>query len=288
MGSDLLKGHRGFSLVEVMIGGAILAGLGLAGAYIFKSQRSAQKAIEAQRELQQFHQVLTKQLTNPVSCNRMFNLTGGAASTLNNPTELSICNSNCEVLGPSTSFSQIPKGAWTDGKQNWIISDWALPANANSNSTGVARLEMTMTYTINPKLAGNGYPAVNKRVVFGVRYDSSGRPKECIDINQSSLNNLQNDMCNTNITTTGDANSGAVLEWDENLQRCTSRVRSGADVKTCLSAGGIVKGIDSKGVVNCITIKDRVDNNSVNENECKTGTTLSFEVVNGQIRVRCN
>lgn len=285
--------QKGFSLVEVMIGGAILAGLGLAGAYIFKSQRTDLKKVENLRELQEFHQHLTRQLVHPRTCNKIFGIAdGGSNTSIENPKILFNCVDKCDSPESIPYFNEIEKGAWISNKEIWQIKNWTMPTFAeDSVLSGIQRIEMDISYELNPKFAGQGYPALSKKVMFGIRFGSDGFPKECIDLHQSSLNNLQNDLCNSNIADGGNFYGGDVLLWNDNLQRCSVRKLINADVRNCEAPGLIVKGVEERGTAKCVPIYEKVNAGSVDkESTCPPGSNNVQLVVDasGKVKVVCN
>lgn len=250
--------QRGFSLTEIMIGGGILAGVALAGAQMFKDQKQGQAKLENEQKLTIYHQGLAKKLGNPANCNatmRAAGISGGLAAG-QAFTQLSECTGNCEEKNDTADLDHraadisawqdlVPVGSgYTDGTQTWSIQ--AVRNNAAVTKTGPAVLKVD--YIMNPKLTGGVVKKVTKDVVLNVRYEN-GQFQECVNAQESSINNLQNDMCKTfnygNVSS-GGTNTGQMAVWDPITQTCSLGVN-----KDCSAQGWVVDGISSLGEVKC-------------------------------------
>lgn len=60
-------------MTEIMVGGAILAGVALSGARLFKDQRQSQGRLDSEQVLQDFHRNFTKFIQDEKNCNATFN-----------------------------------------------------------------------------------------------------------------------------------------------------------------------------------------------------------------------
>ena len=275
--------ESGFSLTEIMIGMAILAGVALAGATLFKNQSRAQARIEQDQMLSQYHSALSKTLRNNWNCNVTFqakynqtsvggaddisiiklcdkNISGNCEYTISSTTGIPKELVLTDILPTSVPFIQ--EGSWIDGsdsvsKQIWTFTKIEYKNNTSLTTTG--SLPLRMTYTLNPKL---GTRSLTRDTSVNLRF-SSGKFKECFNDEESSIDNLQNDVCksfsplNSNGVNSNGVPDGLVY-WDDASQTCKLRgsITTGAQVvKDCSTTPGqIVNGIGSDGKVKCKTI----------------------------------
>jgi type II secretory pathway pseudopilin PulG len=127
---NVFLGKKGFSLTELMIGGAILAGVGLTGAKLFTQQKANQKMIEHEQLITIFHQNFARTFLNSTACNTTFNQWYNLpipATTLTN--RLWKCKPGfvCTGTFDSSKVEEIfPLGAdnkrWIDNQKIWQIN----------------------------------------------------------------------------------------------------------------------------------------------------------------------
>lgn len=289
--------HRGFTLPEVLVGGAILAGVALAGATLFKNQSTAQSKVTAEQQLTLYHAALAKTLENTHHCNATFQYkynTTSIGSATDDLTVLRLCESNCNldsdagtVTLAATPF--IREGDFIDRAQaqrNWRLLS-IVPMN-NLTSTGVLRVRFTYAN------ARSQNREVTKDVLLNLRFNpADGRFKECFNDQESSVNNLSNDLCDT-INTTGVTSDGRVSYWDEAQQKCLLRGASGTstgELKNCATQGLMVEGINSNGIARCRTVgQGFVPGASVNtaSETCASGERARLVWSANQLRVTCS
>jgi prepilin-type N-terminal cleavage/methylation domain-containing protein len=257
--------ESGFSLTEIMIGMAILAGVALAGATLFKNQSRAQARIEQDQMLSQYHSSLSKTLRNNFNCNATFKfkadatLVGGADDI----SMINLCNTsiggNCVYPADISSIqpiSFIQEGDWVDGgaasRQIWTLTKIEYKNNSSLTTTG--SLPLRMTYTLNPKL---GTRSVTRDTSVNLRF-SSGKFKECFNDEESTIDNLQNDVCKSFSPLNSNGVVDGLVYWDDASQTCKLKgatTTGAAVVKDCSTIPGqIVNGIGSDGKVKCKTI----------------------------------
>jgi hypothetical protein len=282
--SSLFKNPKGFSLTEVMIGGAILAGVGLTAATLFKQQNSAQSLINNDQALEQFHRSVAKVLENVHHCNA----TLGElfyTRTFNDGDQLpgiKLCTSQCELesdAGDVVGGDYYQLGDWIDKQQSrqlWLIKDIRLVKP--TNETGPQKI--IFLYDQNPK---KGNRTVQKEVNVGLRFASDGTFRECVNNQESAVNNLQKDICKS---LGGESGPGVIARWDEDTQSCLMA----NDLPLCPS-GQLVEGIKSDGSVVCKAVSTVLtSSNFVGSpgSNCPAGSKTSLVIDSaGKLRVSC-
>ena len=223
-GKVSLLSTSGFSLTEVMVGGAILAGVALSGAQLFKQQTSAQKRIDYDQKLQTYHNILSKILNRAENCNATMKLAFPSSSstiTAKPITQLYTCSSNCtdtnstadnsyDAYSPNAyaGLALIAPGQYIDNTFTWMVDSMEI---VNSLS-GTGTFRLRMNYKMNPKLLAK---SVSKEIALNARF-SGGVFKECVNGQESSINNLQNDLCKSlTMKENSTLSDGQVAYWDD-------------------------------------------------------------------------
>ncbi len=259
-------------MTEIMVGGAILAGVGLAGARMFKDQRQAQTKVDDEQALIAFHQRLTKILQNENTCNATFK-----AAWNYNPTQMatfdvdviSDCTTCTNLAADYDAFTAnavatpYSENAWIDGNaRTWRITDISLKS-VTSDGTGPA--VMKITYGTNPAWAGSRSTkatSVSKDINLMLRFSQHTTPssrlfKECVAGKQSAINNLQNDICGTMGSQV--TSIGSVMVWDDATQGCVAQGTDLNPLKECETPNMVIDGVDSNGRVRCRPLTFGVD-----------------------------
>lgn len=288
--NKMFKQQAGFSLTEVMIGGGILAGVGLAGAMLFKDQKMAQKKIDNEQTLNVFHQNLIRQMNNPFNCNATLSALGllNASSVPGNTqyTGLHACSGACNDFKAGAAgvtattpilakgnFIDAVNGVLTNSTQLWSVQD-IKTGPAGASQTGP--LVLKIYYELNQQKFP-GRPPVIKDIMLNVRFSQAGQLKECINSQESSVNNLQNDICKSMSAVT--SAGSVVATWDEATQSCKTNGTNAAMLKQC-PAGMVVEGIRSDGSVHCKYPTTGVD--------CTVpGQIPKLKMVGGKMKVVC-
>ncbi len=312
MFNGILKGYRksGFSITEVMVGGAILAGVALGGARMFKDQKTGQKKVELDATLNAFHASVVKVMNDAKNCNATLNtsynassagwiqpdgiyLCSGCTSTsidyTANPT-ISARTSPAWVKKNTLAYPNVSTDAWIEntsgqtdkGTRTWFVEDITLipPATAG---TGSAKLRMT--YRLGPTMPGAG-KTVTKDLNINMRFTQDTVAanrlfKSCLSGSESSLNNLQHDIC---ASMTQLSSAGSIMRWNDVTQQCDALT----SVKTC-PAGTIIEGVRADGTVHCKAMSQGVDfqNDLMLSSPCAAGTSVRLELVDGKLTTRC-
>jgi type II secretory pathway pseudopilin PulG len=263
-----LKSQAGFSLTEIMVGGGILAGVGLAGATLFKDQKMAQKKIDNLQTLNAFHQNLIRQMNNPFNCNAtmkelgFLNASGIAANTSINylyqcqGTGCADFKKGIDGVSANTSAPLLQKSKFIDegagSTRLWNVNNIIFPQPVVATGSMIIRV----VYELDPARFPNA-PKVQKDILLNARFSNAGQFKECLNSQESSVNNLQNDICKsmTAISSSGSgstagAGGGVIAHWDEATQTCVTNGTLTNKLKTC-PAGMVIEGIRSDGSVHC-------------------------------------
>ena len=246
----ILKKESGFSLMEIMLGGSLLVGVGLAGSQLFKNQTVAQKRINNDHALEFFHNNLSRTMSLSENCNvnMKAQATGGFVRQKRTITSLGLCD---QALGkcaddntePDLSFdvntpnALIYKEAYR--RNNEVDSSWQIQNMEIRDSldhSGLVRFRVT--YTTNPRVPYR--KTIHKDIILNLRL-SDGKFSECVDARESYMNNLQNDLCKS---------LGPLATWNDSKQIC--QIINGS--KDCLPTNQHVAGIGSDGSLTCTKI----------------------------------
>ncbi len=268
------------SLTEVMVGGAVLAGVGLAATNLFKNQNLAQKMLEHESNLNAYHQSLAKILSNVSHCNATLydsrNLT-----SLVPVTSIKLCDttgSSCVATNDASNtvvgVTHLTVGQYIDGRNVWRVTNMVLPP---VSATAPARLQVTYELTDRIAIARK----ITKDILLHVRFDTTGTFRGCTNQDASSVDNLQREMCSR---MTGVDSLGVPYNFfDENDQKCKPR-------SVCPLLGYQLVGIKSDGAMDCRKIIDPDFNPNVDSTDstCVTGQArLEYDPGTLQLRVKC-
>ena len=262
--------QRGFSLTEVMVGGAVLAGVGLTASQLFKDQKFAQRKITDDQKLALFHGDLAKTMMDPSNCNATMKIlypTSGTISPLE-VTRLYKCSSGCVDTNSTSdrSYDAYTTGAFVgtsfvgkgQGTDTWAKSSadkgttWKIESmNIVNTQTRTGPVTLRIKYR-NSFATSN---SISKDIILSTRF-YLGVFKECVSSQISSVDNFNNDFCKTfNYSETVIPTDGVMASWDEATQTCKFD-----GVKDCTSTSGMhADGIGPDGIVNCKSITTPAD-----------------------------
>lgn len=286
-------------MTEVMVGGAILAGVGLSAAKIFKDQKNAQKRVEMDAKLNTFHSSLVKVMNDAKNCNATlsayYNSSGASAWAA--PTTIYRCSgagcANTSVkwnANPTTMntlrSSWLTNGSWIEnteantdkGTRTWMVTSMAWAATPAASGKAVLKVN----YQMNPDLPGGGR-RVSKDINLNLRFTQAATPvfQECVSSNESSVINLQHDIC---ASMSQVSSAGVIMQWNDVTQTCQAL----SGVKSC-PAGTMLEGIRSDGTVHCKSISQGVNPNEdlMLQAACSAGTRVQLVIVDGKLTTRC-
>jgi prepilin-type N-terminal cleavage/methylation domain-containing protein len=286
------SGQRGFTLPEIMIGGAIVAGVALAGATLFKNQSKEQARIENDQALTQFHHMLSKILENPGHCNATFKSRWGSDVPATGINAVYLCSGNCgfdftaNMVTAGSAFATV--GNFVDqarSRQLWLLGS-IVPAAALS-TTG--SLLLKVTYRQNPRL---GNRIITKDISVNLRF-SNGRFQNCVNNQQSSVNNLQNDLCRSLYSRSSVgaiSTTGQIAYFDDVTQRCVIN----SAIKDCTANGTMLTGMNSSdGAVHCSGFTNSFNTtnpifDTTPSSSCGSGSQASIQFVGGKFKTFCS
>lgn len=283
----LRNNHLGFSITEVMVGGAILAGVALGGAKLFNEQKTAQKSIDENQKLDAFHTTLSQTLSNASNCNATFKFAYGRAITGNSTTSQKIlrcvgpkCVDHKSDAGDIVADANplFQKEMWVDKSQTWKIGGIYFLDSLNRSGN----MRVKVDYEPYP-LKGRG--KISKTISLYLRFNESSSGvagfKQCIDQAQASLNNMQNDLCRSlNAKRTNSANT--IAYWDPDSQTCVLN----SNIRNCSGHGEQIEGLRMDGSVHCRPINNGLNFPADSAKSC-TQTVMEFNQATKKMVIRC-
>ena len=319
--------QKGFTLPEVMIGGAIIAGVALAGASLFKDQSRAQARVQHDQLLNQFHASLVKTFENSLNCNATlrpyFGLsTIGATDLISDVRTCTTSGVNYTKCVEGASPEEITAAGRLAVEGNYIdqegdgssytrvtnpttlVSSLALATPATPSTVNTSRRIWTLTsiapagsvnktgaFLLNVSYTLNpriGVRTLTKQISLNVRF-ANGVFQECFNDQKSSISNLQNDVCRSlsSLSSTGVLSDGRVAIFNDSTQQCEMN----PNLKDCTSQGLMVEGIRSDGTVHCRSISEGFNPSpSIDgtSSSCSLSTsTAKLQWSGGQLKVVC-
>ena len=310
-----------------MIGGAIIAGVALAGASLFKDQSRAQARVQYDQVLNQFHASLAKTFENSLNCNATLSpyaglATVGATDLITDVRTCTTTSGNYTRCIEGSSPGEITSAGRLAVEGNYIdqegdgsfyslvtnpttfASSLVLATPVTPSTVNTSRKAWTVT-SIAPAAAVNktgafllnvtytlnpriGVRTIRKQISLNVRF-ANGVFQECFNDQKSSISNLQNDICRSlnPLSSTAIQSDGSVAYFDEVIQQCVMT----ANLKDCTSPGLMVEGIRSDGTVHCRSISEGFNPTpSINgaSSPCSSSaSTAKLEWSGGQLKVVC-
>ncbi|MES2525827.1 MAG: hypothetical protein V4598_02020 [Bdellovibrionota bacterium] len=303
-------------MTEVMVGGAILAGVGLAGARLFKDQRQAQTKIDHEQVIQQFHQNLTKFIQDEKNCNATLSNWGWngrqADQMMSAPFNGNI--HGCSNCGATLGFDYDMSNSAAVPQRFIGAGDWIENVNGSTANTrglwkmtgmawkpgytqpvGTGTYMIQVTYRMDPTFPdsrANKTAEVKKDIAISLRFTQAAATnarllQECLSPKESAVNNLQVDVCKT---MTQVSSAGNIMGWQDETQNCKSLGSDVAPVKDCGGPGMVIEGVNADGTVKCRSLQHGVTPSTLIDNSpCgPTGTVrLDYNPVDKTLRTRC-
>lgn len=305
--------QSGFSLVEAMVGGALIAGLGLMGASIFSQQSSKVNYVDAQEKLNSYHNNLRRMFSEENHCNALLASSVPVSSLA--PVSINTCcpagSVSCEITGISSCLANVDEpikvpptnkkevlsvdktkaSNFTDNtrrirldsikyydpfKQEYVAT---MSANANKN------FEMHLTYELlNVK---GGPPFIRKIIPLSLRFAESGVFRGCSTNRIGSNETARKELCES---LNGLNPDYAMVAWVVDANGVGKCEALNTQNKIKCDGGLVLYGISSTGHPICRSILNTADQGKMINNvpgACQTGTSIRFEKVNGRIVVVC-
>jgi type II secretory pathway pseudopilin PulG len=279
-----LKAQSGFSLTEVMVGGAILAGVAVAGATLFKNQSDSQKKINADQLVSMYHSTVTKVLQNTRHCNATFReFYGEPISNEVNISSIRICQEGrCQTASVQNEDMQpdpfIEVGSFIEGFNETGRKYWKLKQIITRNalkSNGVLKLEFEYLDIRDGRM-------VSKDALVNMKFDGevfSG----CFSDQESISENLAKQFCESD-------GIMSFLQWNENDEKC--QLKDSGPLSDCTNnrAGGI----QDEGTLDCSTNltagwAPSTDNVLSSENfDCSSSGQANLLWEGGKLKIKCS
>lgn len=280
-----MKGSAGFSLTEVLVGGAVLAGVGLAGAQLFRTQKKAQKNVEHEQELALFHGHLQKLMENNANCNATMKsvIPANTPIAANQPViNLRTCATGCTDTNATMNQNVLANRAWdaytvgayvpsgtalltSTAPNNWVGNTkiWEVTQMVMVDAqTVTGPNKLRISYRLNKDAVGqvNNAKTINKDIFLNLRFFGGGF-KECINRQENSVANTQSDLCKSlNLQGSGVTTDGRIAQWDESTQTCNINTS-----KTCDYYNMTADGMGADGTIRCKPIVDTGDTNRLED-----------------------
>jgi hypothetical protein len=303
----IVRDQTGSLLVEVMIGGSLLAGVGLAGATLYKNHLKNQDYLDKIRQLDVFHASLTRLLQNTSHCNATFNPWRENASVPgqapNDLKHIRLCSSNCSddsraaSVGTTAADIFITKASarlndekqWiayglspTSPRQRfWQVRDMGFGAVGKATKTGKYTLDII--YELYP--GRQNTRTVQKSIDLFFKFAPGPLFISCGNQKESSVRSVLQEMCDALTKVPGSA--GKILaKWNEKDQKCDIQ-----DSMTC-PANWTFAGFDTNGQVSCISLTKNVDASEFFDptpQNCSGNKTPSLTVgPDKKVMIECN
>lgn len=218
---------RGFSLTEVMIGGAVLGGVALAGAQLFKDRFKNESKLEHETELEIYHSQLQKALSEVGNCNATFqNSYNQTQAPVTEITSIFRCLTNCTEEFAANSVTRVeilreggiiynPSAPlqFINAKRTWRIRNIGMVPVTNTGA-----YYLNMEYQLFSQNADS--KAVKKNILVNLRFNN-GRFISCASEKESNVESLAQAMCEVFETAPYRGTPhGPVSRWNPSLKRC--------------------------------------------------------------------
>ncbi|GEM_PF-4231936 len=226
----------GFTLMETLVGGGLLAGASLAAVKIFSEQRAAQKRIELDRILDAHLGTIRSSLSVKTSCDLTI---GGGSAVSAFPSTLTMLKITASA---ATDNKLIAVNEYINPQQTHMLNSISLANPGTSNL-----VKMTLSYTT--RMFNN---TVVRSIYIPVKFSLPGGSStyECLDDKMGVDKTLQKEGCEA-ISTLGD--------YNYELQDCTlSNTKLDSSGTFNCPAGEIVTGLAPSGVPVCQVMDTRL------------------------------
>lgn len=297
------KNDKGFSLIDVILGGAILAGLSLVAVKMFEGQQAVKREGLLRSEIESIHEVYVKTLSNELNCMTSLEKFKTSPPLYQTFTDyVSILDSNDTA---SELISQSPNSLGNDiyycenltegtnecdsrYKQSLLKVGEKIPNNPNYTLVGAffevgenlfankkVRSKIQMIYKLTERTSRGNKRYMIRPITFNTEFDHEGHLTRCLGSGSSMVSTLKSVLCER--LGLVDVNCASILESFSNncssFQNSTGlRVRSD-DPEKC-------------GDPKMTTHPDDLISSS--PANCAGKTTIKFQNSAGKALISCN
>lgn len=271
----LFPSQKGFSLVEMMVGGALLAMVGLGAVTVFDGQRKEQRKLDQSRELHDYHKTLTHIMMSAENCTQT--LSEYVSQPLTDQEIKAMKCVDC-VDGKTDPINFAVIGSYSDLREIWRITGMKL---ARTNASVVGPYKLRLTYELNPRFEATERKQT-RDIVFNVKLNDQGGFLECYDARSSNISNLIGNIC-LGFSDFGNSTEGTLMIWDKSQETCFPRPPT---VKAC-DNNSLVVGVNEKGIVNCDLLLNQIKASKLitsqpttcNGNEVSVGLKINSDTI---------
>lgn len=198
-------GIYGFSLIELMVGGVILAGIGLTGAQLMKGAKVTQSRIDHDLELDLIHSKITSMfMENAKDCDATFRhlygtgLTTAITQIKTCPISLAGCTdyhldaSSVPISNPNVPFTTGPTGPELSPRSLWYIQSFGVPVPHNNQAAARTNLMILPVNYAHKTLTNR---RVTKFTTIAMRFNSAGAFLQCLDGKSQNIQNIAKEVC---------------------------------------------------------------------------------------------
>lgn len=311
----LLRLQSGFSLVQGMVLGSVIAGSALVATRLITDQKLAMKGAETRDQVEQLHSLVYAVLQNKDNCYATVKGIGGGTDVsaqlvgAMNPTmNRIVANTHTTATATGTTYDsarivvETNAGASYDGAKTYMNGNvriksinWQYPApipeatvtNPNPVAPGAGIAYLNISYErlkddSNSRMKkGLGAKDLRKTIAIRLQRTSTGAFDGCYasteDVSASEKGNkdLAKQMCEQLNSTGNSLTPSSLFVWDEATSTCKPKEL------TCkrpgLDDGYVNTGINSNGQVECRKLVDWTDVNNFIDNSSPTPCTAGLK-----------
>jgi hypothetical protein len=246
----ILRSHKGFSIVQAMVIGSVVAGLGYVGTVIMTEQKLNIRGVEQRTNNDRLHQMIYSLVQNKDHCTATFQANGiipydaiptlGATSAFTKITALN---------APSAPFTT-KSGATYTAAEKYMNNTVGI--QSMSFTYPASSFEALGTLSITYERLGQGFSGKTKTEKISIKLQRTldGKFESCYAVVEDVNNNLVKEFCENLGEDDGvEGNVDSIFEWDPATNSCKLR-----DLKC--PDGQVFVGIDSTGSRSCHRIQE--------------------------------
>lgn len=288
----------GFTLVEMMIAGAVTSIAGLAIVTLFNQQYSNIKYMESVSNLDAYHQQLAHTIADVNNCNATF-ADDFDSQRIRDVTTLKKCvmttgPDDCAPANIAANSAANTAPVLTQGDlilsrnfrvERFIINPTSPTVGSNLQGTGTRLLIINVEYSVNNKNLQGGKRSIIKPILTTVKFATDGRFKQCSSEADGAGNSLKQVMCE---------GIAKLANYDPETNTCNLLIDS--DTQDCSGTNSSApkeaySGMGPSGVKICGPIIGTVAPPIVADptpTDCSPAKPVSFVIgADNKVRVQC-